>query len=318
MALGPGSGPVAAAAPASSGPVVKMPGLSHIEIPMSGRRAAVAGISMRSMCRPLSVTIQRAAAAAVMLAGPRVIPGQRSIRSIPVPAPEWAALRTAWRSAVGSWDDEVLYRRPQSGRHGFALLLLRRGRGLAFIRVSPDAERTAREYSVMLGVHAARPDTFRVAFPLAEGSRHGWGWMAVESGPNHPTGALRRAADRLRVVDEITDILTRTLHRDADTPAHWVGCHGDLSPWNVRTGRGRSVWVIDWEDAQFGPPGADLLYSGLTAELTFGSPVVRGAEPEAIEWMRNLVSNRRQPDETELSENNRLLAALDRLRGSSQ
>ena len=41
--------------------------------------------------------------------------------------------------------------------------------------------------------------------------------------------------------------------------------HGDLSPWNLRMdSAGRSV-LFDWEEAGFGPPGADEVYYTVTS-----------------------------------------------------
>ncbi len=297
--------------------VIRAPGLAHIGIPPSGRRAAVAALSMYSACQRVPLLAQRAAALAVMAAGPRIIPGRRVPEPQPMSTADWGALRRDVGDAVGDWDDEVLYRRPQPGRHGFALLLLRRDRGLAFVRVSPDPHRTVHEHDVMAAVHSAGPETFRVARPLAHGRAHGWGWLAVESGPNYPLGALRAAGVRLRVLQEISQILTESLPRPDGTPPHWTGSHGDLSPWNLRTERGGRVRVIDWEDAGFAPPGADLLYAGLTAQITFGAPIVHRADPEAIDWMRALVEARRDPDEPPDSENTRLLAELSRLHAAA-
>jgi hypothetical protein len=288
-------------------------GLNHLWIPLAGRRAVVAGLSMHAACKPASVALQRAMCAAIIVGGPGLLPGRHAGFQPPLAPESWSELVGQWRSRIGRWDAMVLYRRPQSGRRGFAVLLLRDGRGLAFIRVSADPHRTAREFTVMLGVHAARPRTFRIARPLASGTAAGCGWMALESGPNYPLGAVRRPKVRRRVVAEVRGVLETSLERPAGTPDHWQACHGDLAPWNLRIGLDGRVWVGYWEDAGFAPHGADRLYSELTAQITFGGPVLTDADPECIQWMATVIGARRSPAETPDSENARLLTALARL-----
>jgi hypothetical protein len=299
---------------AGSRPGISPFGMRHIWIPLAGRRAAVAGLSMHPACKPVSVALQRATCAAVMLAGPIVLPGRQTGFRAPLDSEAWSELLAGWRSRVGRWDDMVLYHRPQSHRRGFAALLLRDGRGLAFVRVAPDAGRTAHEFAVMRGVHAGRPRSFRIALPLAQGTVAGYGWLAVESGPNYPLGAVRHSEVRRRVVAEVGELLAPVLDRPVGTPGHWRPCHGDLAPWNLRVARGGRVWVVDWEDAGFAPPGADELYSRLTAQITFGRPAVRAADRECVDWMTAMITARRSPDEPANSENTRLLAALNGLR----
>jgi aminoglycoside phosphotransferase (APT) family kinase protein len=35
--------------------------------------------------------------------------------------------------------------------------------------------------------------------------------------------------------------------------------HGDFVPWNLREAPGGELWLLDWEDAGWAPPSADLL-----------------------------------------------------------
>jgi len=294
-------------------PGIRPRGMSHLWIPLAGRRAAVAGVSMHAACKPFSVAVQRVMCASIMLGGTGLLPGRQTGFQPPLAPEPWSELQSQWRCRIGRWNAMVLYLRPQSGRRGFAVLLLRDGRGLAFVRVSADPNRTAREFAVMSAVHAARPRTFRIARPLASGTASGCGWMAVESGPNYPLGAVRRPEVRRRVVAEVGGILTAALDRPAGTPDHWQACHGDLAPWNLRVALGGRAWVVDWEDAGFAPPGADRLYSELTAQITFGGRAVTDVDPECIDWMTTVISARRSPGERADSENARLLAALARL-----
>jgi hypothetical protein len=217
-----------------------------------------------------------------------------------------------WRQEFGRWDSIALYRRPQTTRSGCALVLIREGKSLGFVRVTTSATRARHEFDVMLGVHSASPETFRIARPLAWGSEGAWGWLATESVPSYPLAAVRNSRDRDPVVREIGAILESSLPRPDDVPPHWVGSHGDLSPWNLRLQRRRVVRVIDWEDAAFAPPGSDAVYAAATAAATFSLPfAVEGVEQEAVDWVRSVVEARRSPVESAHSANNRVLALLD-------
>ena len=35
--------------------------------------------------------------------------------------------------------------------------------------------------------------------------------------------------------------------------------HGDLVPWNLREDERGQLWLLDWEDAGWGPPFADVV-----------------------------------------------------------
>lgn len=288
---------------------IRFPPSGFVWVPRAGRREAAAGLSMYSPCAPLVVLAQRALYAAVRTVGPWVMPGPRATWAEPA-GDAWDALCAAWRATLGEWDAVALYHRPDRGRTGFALLLLREGRALAFVRVATDPSRTEREFAVLAGLHAAAPRSFVTAAPIAHGEVDGWGWLATESVPNYPLGALRRAETRHTVAGEIGAVLAGILERPAGTPEHWIACHGDLSPWNLRTSIRGTVWVIDWEDAAWAPPGVDLLYGDLTAHTTFGSPLPAQTSAEAAEWVGAILSARLTAGEDRSSINNRLLAAL--------
>lgn len=291
---------------------IRFPPSGSVWVPRSGRRAAAAGLSLYSPCAPLVVLGQRALYAAVRTVGPWVVPGPRARWSDPA-GEAWDALMSAWREALGGWDAIALYRRPDASRTGFALLLLLRGRPVAFVRVSTDPSRTERESAVLAGVHAAAPRSFAAAAPIAHGDIDGWGWLATESVPNYPLGALRRGELRKTIAGELSAVLARVLDRPDGTPEHWVPCHGDFSPWNLRTSIRGTVWVIDWEDAAYAPPGVDLLYGDLTAHTTFGSALPSRTTPEASEWVGALIRARLAAGEDRSSINNRLLDALGRV-----
>lgn len=272
---------------------IRFPRTGHIWIPPTPRRAAASGVAMHSPCQPVKVAAQRALYLAVRVFGGRVIPGERDDWHDPLPRDEWDDLLRVWAAEVGTFDQLVLYRRPQAGRVGFAALLLRGGTGVAFARFHPDPDRIEREFGVLQGIHSARPSSFSVAKPLATGTTGGdGGWLLSESLPNYPLGAVRKPETRARVAGEVSDVLAGFMKRPEGVPAHWLPAHGDFAPWNLRTLISGGVRVIDWEDAGFAPPGVDLLYGALTAHTTFNSPLPQQAGAEAIEWVTDRIANR--------------------------
>lgn len=301
--------------PGSSRASIRVPSIPHIWIPARDGRSAAIGLSMYSPCRPAIVAGQRLLWAATRLGGSRVLPGRRTEWADPVDGDVWSRMSADWRSEFGAWDSVALYKRPQVGRNGCALILIRDGRSIGFVRITTSADRARREFEVMDAVHSASPRTFEIARPVAWGSDAGWAWLATETVPAYPLSAVRWEDDRAPVIHEIGSILDSTLPRAAGIPGHWVGAHGDLAPWNLRFERRRVVRVIDWEDAAFAPPGADALYAAVTASITFSDPVACDADEEAIAWTRAAVVARMSSTETAESVNNRLLRELDVLAG---
>lgn len=292
---------------------IVFPPAGNIWVPRAGRRAAAAGIAMYSACLPRGVTLQRGLYAAVRLLGPRIMPGVRASWDDPVQPEVWQSLTEDWREVLGPWDSIVLYRRPNRERVGFAVLLLKAGRSVGFLRVTPSARRAEREYSIMRGIHGAAPVTFTIPEPIAFGSCDGWGWLATRSMPNRPLGALREPRARHAIAAEVGEILDQVLPRGPDTPSHWRGNHCDFAPWNLRTGRHGSVHVIDWEDAAYAPPGTDLLYGDLTARITFGTPLPSRTAREASDWLKDRLSTAILVGEAPNSLKNRLLDELRRV-----
>ncbi len=286
---------------------VRFPASGHIWVPASGRRGAAAGVSMHSPCTIPAVFAQRVLWSAVRIFGPWVLPGVRESWDEPVAHSTWEHFTAEWIEAFGRWDSAALYRRPQASRSGCSLLLLRDGRGVGFVRITTDAQRAEREFTVMSSVWAARPASFAIARPVGVGHSSGLSWVGSESVPNYPLGAVRKPAVRERVAAEIADILDTALTRSDAIPSAWRGSHGDLSPWNLRTELTGRVRVIDWEDAAFAPAGVDSLYGAVTAHLTFGTPLPSKADGAAAGWIESVVEKRLAPDEAPDSLNNRML-----------
>jgi glycosyltransferase involved in cell wall biosynthesis/thiamine kinase-like enzyme len=65
--------------------------------------------------------------------------------------------------------------------------------------------------------------------------------------------------ERIRqVAADISRALEGRFERPANTPSHWLPMHGDLVPWNLREDERGQLWLLDWEDAGWGPRLADL------------------------------------------------------------
>ena len=62
-----------------------------------------------------------------------------------------------------------------------------------------------------------------------------------------------------QVAADASRALAGALERCPEIPPHWQPMHGDLVPWNLREDERGQLWLLDWEDAGWGPPFADLV-----------------------------------------------------------
>jgi hypothetical protein len=279
------------------------PGWGHIKVPVSSKRAALAGLALYSPCRPRGVWAQRAARACVAIFGPRALPGW-SFPWIPMSEMEWLELSDAWRRELGAFDDAAGYSRLQASRTGFGLLLLRKGSPIAFVKLRHgDCASLSNERLAMEAVWSYRPRAFQVPEPLRSGSTGGWHYLA--SAPL-PEGLHRppRNPPLAAIIEEVGAALAG-LPRPLDTPDHWRPMHGDLAPWNLRRLRGGSLVLIDWENAGWAPPGADeVFYRATWAAL--GHRLPEGCDTgEAVQFWRERV-----PAQPENARDRRLAQAL--------
>jgi hypothetical protein len=263
-----------------------------------------------------------------------------------LPGEDWDRALAGWQSVCGPFDALALYHRPQETRTGFAALLLREGRGVGFVRCHPDAARIESEFAILRGVYDAQPHSFRVAEPLAwvrldpvsdtADSRHadpqrrastdpqadhGGAWLMTRSLPNYPLAALRNPARRDAIAAEITEVLQNiprdALPRPVGTPDHWTPAHGDLAPWNIRTSPTGTIWVIDWEDVRYAPPGADHLFGVLSAHTTFGFALPARPDAEVLDWIERLIRARGDATGQLTDSDERLLVAITATRHAS-
>jgi glycosyltransferase involved in cell wall biosynthesis/thiamine kinase-like enzyme len=101
--------------------------------------------------------------------------------------------------------------------------------------------------------------SFRVPACTASFRIQDWSVRQYELLPefHQPAGAdLGRIRE---VAADASRALEAVLKRSKDTPSHWRPIHGDLVPWNLRQDDHGQLWLLDWEDAGWGPPLADYV-----------------------------------------------------------
>jgi aminoglycoside phosphotransferase (APT) family kinase protein len=69
--------------------------------------------------------------------------------------------------------------------------------------------------------------------------------------------------------------------------------HGDFTPWNLRSSPGGQLTLVDWEEAGWGPPGADeVLYRAVSGALTRRPVTGLGGAVEAVDFWTERVADR--------------------------
>ena len=289
------------------------PWRGQLLLPLASAAAFRATLAMYPACRPAAAWAQRAA----WILGPRGWRGATEVHDgAPVADREaWSDLQGVLRREVGAWDEMGLYVRPQASRPGGALLLLRGGTPLAFVKVAPTLGGTlARESAALEGAAALRPLYYRVCRPLAHGRVQDWSYLAMEPLPPRPHRVPRRPP-LAAILTEVRAAL-RHLPSSPSTPPHWVPVHGDFAPWNLRDVPGWGRALFDWEGAGWAPPGADLLWYRLTERAVRGGHgriPEHEAPPEAVHHWTRLLRQRAAEDGREQGLRRSLLALLERL-----
>lgn len=267
----------------------------HIRVPVTSRAHARAAIALYAPCTTLGSTVQRATWTLASVIGPQALPGRSSRWRPPMPSDSWSTLQDQWRRRVGAFDGIAVYQRPQQERRGFAVLLLRGSRTVAFSRVRLRADDAfAREHRVLEELGKAGIDDYWHPAPLGCDGCDGWSALLTTALPPR----LHRPvwdADIASLSSALRGPVAAAVPRPAGTPSTWVPMHGDLTPWNIRAQEGRPLIVLDWEDAGWGPPGADAaLYDAAVAALRRTAPPP--ASPEAVEFWRSRIRNRTGPE----------------------
>lgn len=261
------------------------PGWGHIAVPLSSRRGALAALALYSPCRGKGLWAQRAASFVVRMLGPRALLG-RSFQWRPTT--EWRALSEVLRRELGEFSEVAGYRRVQASRGGLALLLLRHGLPIAFVKLRQgDGGQLASEWRALDAVCRYQPRAFRVAEPLRFGSIANWYYLATAPLPS----SLHRPAHHppLEAILREVDAALSTLPRPAGTPGHWRPMHGDFAPWNLRQFDGGPLVLVDWEDAGWAPPRADEVFYRATRAALWHGAVERCDAPETVRFWQGRV-----------------------------
>ncbi len=284
------------------------PGWGHIKVPMSSRRAALAGLGLYIPSRPWAVWAQRAARASVAMFGARALPG-KSFPWAPMSESVWLELSDTWRRELGEFDEVAGYSRTQASRGGVGLLLLRNGSAIAFVKLrQEDHGQLANERCSLDAVWRHRPRAFGVPEPLRFGSMGDWQYLAaaplppgLHRPPHHPP---------LRAILQEIEAALGGLPRPPGTPDHWRPMHGDFAPWNLHQVRGGSLVLVDWEAAGWAPPGADAVFYEATRAALGHRLADRCDTPEAVRFWRERVLAH-----PENARDHRLAKALDAVLG---
>lgn len=286
------------------------PNAQYLKIPVSSRAAALAGLSIYPACRPKAIWAMRALRAAVRVFGPQILPGPTAHWTPPLEPDLWATLLDRWRGELGEFQRMVIYHR--AFRPGFALLLLRLDRPIAFVKVRRAEVDELQEVRALQAVSRFRPRAFFAPELRSVGAVDGWAYFATTPFPAQVYG-VPQDPPLGSILEDIRASLV-DLPRSSDTPSAWQPMHGDLTPWNLRQGAEGELFLFDWERAGWGPPGADeVLYRAVQAALEMGDGRLSEVRPEAIRYWTEAMQDRLgHPDA------NPLAPALERILRSWQ
>lgn len=257
-----------------------------VRVPTSSRASALAGLALYAPCRPTAVFAHRLAWISTALFGPGVLPGRPRPWESPIESQVWSELSEAWSQVVGVFDTFAVYERPPGPRPGLAILLIKDGQSVGFVKVRRnDPEALANEAKALKLVWASRPRSFLVSEPLAAGQIAEWHYLVVTPFRSR----LHRMPRDFPLKDIVEDIQVglAALSRSADVSRHWIPMHGDLSVWNLREPLFGKVppTLIDWEYAGWGPPGADeTWYRASLAAVTGVAPSLSADEEAILYW----------------------------------
>jgi glycosyltransferase involved in cell wall biosynthesis len=211
------------------------------------------GISVYAFGRQVPTAVQVAAVAQMAVPGLRSLVAERHDR--PDPVCGWnlwdRILDRVGRIPQRVPEDWLYFRSQWAKQRSSALALDEFGTPLFLVVVEPR------------GRASVHPDSsvrsFRVPACLDSFEYDGWHVRVVEPLPKYHRATAWEPARIRQVVEDIPQSLDGILRRPSTTPAHWGPLHGDFVPWNLRESTGGRLWLVDWEDAGWGPPLADAV-----------------------------------------------------------
>jgi len=247
------------------------------------------------------------------LLGPSALPGRRTALVPPIDGQLWPELLYRLRHALGEFETIATYQRVQIDRPGMMLLLLSRSGPLAFVKIRRlgDAD-IGNECDALRSLRSFGPRSFSVPEVLLEDTIGDWNYLALE--PLAPRMHRVPKDPPLRaIIEDVRRALTE-LPRGGGVPSHWCPMHGDLTPTNLRELPDRRLVLFDWEEAGWGPPGADaVLYRATVAALGGERPAPTG-DDEAIDFWLKRITSRSVTNERDRRLARALLGALTGMR----
>lgn len=233
------------------------PGWNNIRVPTHRKGATLAGIATYGPCAHRGVWAQRAAWGLVTLGGPRMLPGRSAPWRPPFDPDAWQNLLDELRAAAGPFDSHTVYER-RDNREGLLMLLINGDESVGFLKArGGDVSGLRREEEALGLAEAADVRTFHSPRVLGAGSVADWSYLVTSPMPPR----MHRMPDDSPGPDILEDVAAALtgLARPDDTPEGWRPFHGDFTPWNLRQIGDATPWLIDWEDAGWAPPDADLV-----------------------------------------------------------
>ncbi len=258
------------------------PGLGHVTVPEQ-RVYALPGTALYGPSRSRAVVLHRTARLVTALVGGRWL-SQEDIAEFPLGGTGWTSLLAELTDRGIRVDCVASYRRTQSGRVGFSFLALADGEPSAFVRV--NAVSIDREIDALGLVADRQPRTFKYPELLCAGSSGSDRFAAFTP---VLTGFHRPDPDPpvVEIADEVQSCLVG-LGKPEGTPEHWHPMHGDFTPWNLRR-EGTGLVLVDWENAGWGPPDADItLYWAAAQAVGLLAPRCIPGKEAAQYWLDNL------------------------------
>lgn len=271
------------------------PGMGHVLVPSGPPAAAALGMTLYTASRLRPLTAQRLLWLLARAGGIRAVPGRRERWRPPMGEDVLSELLSQWRDAVGApVVGLAIYNRPQEHRPALSLMVCAGKRSL-LVRVRPEARGLMLEQRVSEVAETFGANVFHVPRLRASGSAGGWSWVGYEVIGQRPHAPARSAGPELFA--QVSKLVETAVPRPDTCPVGWRGSHGDLTPWNLRRSGGR-VWLIDWEDARFAPPGADEVYFALTRAALGGKSwlKVAGHHAEARQYWIAALTTRLHDD----------------------
>lgn len=264
------------------------PASGGVLLPCSDRAAAQLGLTLYTASKRWVLAAQRTSYKLLGVFGPRILPGRRVVLQIP----EWEELTASWRDVVGPVRSVARYQR-KDPRAGMLLLLMREKQGPLVVKVREDGSGILNEQRLLHAMQGQDLRGVRVPRPVGFGTTSaGLTWAAQEfvfDRPHRPVYHLdnRQLGVLTRSIAQAFDQLGLTSSRRDG----WVPAHGDVTPWNLRRDHTGAVWLLDWEDAGYLPPGADEAYFRLTSSTLCGTQP-GPMSPEAGSYWRTIIEQR--------------------------